>query len=94
LPARLRLAVLKQQIGNKSRCFNFVKNFLTAMRTIAPAKNDCFILFHTVSFLIAFKNHDPAQTTMALPAQQPAPPASMPQSATSTATQPVPPQQP
>jgi hypothetical protein len=29
------------------------------MRTIAPAKNDCFILFHTVSFLIAFKNHAP-----------------------------------
>jgi hypothetical protein len=40
----------------------------------------------------------PAQTTMALPAQQPAPPASVPQSATSqqpaSATQPVPPQQP
>ena len=39
-----------------------------------------------------------AQTTMALPAQQPAPPASVPQSATSqqpaSATQPVPPQQP
>jgi hypothetical protein len=29
---------------------------------IAPAKNDCFILFHTVSFLIAFKNHAPAPT--------------------------------
>jgi hypothetical protein len=42
-----------------SRCFNFVKNFWTAMRTIALAKNDCFILFHTVSFLIAFKNHAP-----------------------------------
>ena len=40
---------------------------------------------------------NPAQTTMALPAQQPEPPASMPQSATSQqpalATQPVPPQQ-